>query len=114
VGLRQLLLIVVPLIGVSLTAAFALSFLRTVFELPMSQLLMPLSGPPAPALIVRLFGNDDDGIGSALSLMSMLSAGIISGGVVLAVRFLPIRPGQASAKHSQAALRASTVAGVGR
>ena len=110
--LRFLFLIVVPLIGVSLTAALVFSFLRTMFELPMSQLLMPLSGPPAPALVVRLFGNDDDGIGSALSLMSMLSAGLISGGVVVVVRFLLLRSGQAIARPGQTVLRASTVAGL--
>ena len=86
--LRVLFVIVVPLIGVSLTSAMVLSFLRTVFELPMSQLLTPLSGPAAPAMIVRLFGNDNDGIGSALSLFSMLAAGGISGAVVLISRWL--------------------------
>lgn len=113
-GLRQLLLIVVPLIGVSLTAAFVLSFLRTVFELPISQLLMPLGGAPAPPMIVRLFGNDDDGIGSALSLMSMLSSGLISGGVVLLGRFLLSRPGRARALPRQAALKTPTVIAVGQ
>jgi len=108
-GLRQLFLIVVPLIGVSLTAAFVLSFLRTVFELPISQLLIPLSGAPAPAMTVRLFGNDDDGIGSALSLMSMVSAGLISGGVVMLGRSLLPRPGGTRALPRQVAVQIPTV-----
>jgi iron(III) transport system permease protein len=70
--------IVMPLIAVSILTASLFVFVRTVFELPISQLLMPKSGPPAPALIVRLFGNDDDGIGSALSLFSMLAAGTVA------------------------------------
>ena len=113
-GLRQLVHIVVPLIGVSLTAALVLSFLRTVFDLPISQLLMPLSGAPAPATIVRLFGNDDDGIGSALSLMSMVSSGLLSGGVILLGRALLSRPRRAKALPRRAALEAPTVVAVGR
>jgi len=70
----RLVRIVMPLIAVGILTASLFVFLRTMFELPISQLLLPKSGPPAPALIVRLFSNDDDGIGSALSLFTMLVA----------------------------------------
>ncbi len=83
-ALTRLVRIVVPLIAVSILTAGLFVFLRTVFELPISQLLMPKSGPPAPAMIVRLFGNDDDGIASALSLFSMAAAGIVGRAMWLA------------------------------
>jgi len=46
-----------------------------VFELPMSQMLIPLNGPPAPPVILRLFSHDQDGPASALSLAAMVAAG---------------------------------------
>jgi hypothetical protein len=49
-------------------------------------LLLPHSGPPSPALIVRLFGNDDEGIASALSLATMLVTGVIAGSCWLIAR----------------------------
>ncbi len=81
--------IVVPLIALSLITAVLFVFVRTVFELPMSEVLQPADGPPAPALIVRLFGNDDDGIGSALSLVAILGTAVSAGGLwLLAARAL--------------------------
>jgi iron(III) transport system permease protein len=71
----RMLRIVVPLIALSLITAVLLVFARTVFELPISQLLQPLTGAPAPSVIVRMFGNDNDGIGSALSLLAILATG---------------------------------------
>jgi iron(III) transport system permease protein len=80
--------ITVPLIASSLITAVLFVFVRTVFELPISQLLQPTAGGPAPVVIVRLFGNDDDGIGSALSLLAILATGGIAGAVWLAARGL--------------------------
>ena len=73
--LQRLTKIVLPLIFVSLMTAFLFTFIRTIFELPISQLLVPLSGPPVPPLVINLFGDERDGLGSALSLVSMLAAG---------------------------------------
>jgi iron(III) transport system permease protein len=87
-AIARLTRIVIPLIAVSLVTATLFVFVRTMFELPMSQLLLPHSGPPSPALIVRLFGNDDDGIASALSLVTMLATSIVAGsGWLIARRF---------------------------
>jgi len=80
---RRLARIVVPLIALSLITAVLFVFVRTVFELPMSEVLQPADGPPAPALIVRLFGNDNDGIGSALSLVAIFFTALSAGGLWL-------------------------------
>jgi iron(III) transport system permease protein len=85
-AVTRLTRIVIPLIAVSLVTAILFVFVRTMFELPMSQLLLPHSGPPSPALIVRLFGNDDEGIASALSLATMLVTGVIAGSCWLIAR----------------------------
>ena len=81
--IARLTRIIVPLIALSLVTAVLFVFVRTVFELPMSEVLQPADGPPAPALIVRLFGNDDDGIGSALSLIAILGTGLSAGALWL-------------------------------
>jgi len=81
--MARLTRIVVPLIALSLLTAVLFVFVRTVFELPMSEVLQPADGPPAPALIVRLFGNDDDGIGSALSLVAILGTALSAGALWL-------------------------------
>ncbi len=81
--MARLTRIIVPLIALSLITAVLFVFVRTVFELPMSEVLQPADGPPAPALIVRLFGNDDDGIGSALSLVAILGTGLSAGALWL-------------------------------
>jgi iron(III) transport system permease protein len=67
-----------PLVWVSVVTAFLMTFIRTVFELPMSQMLIPLNGPPAPPVILRLFSHDRDGLASALSLVSMVVVGAIT------------------------------------
>jgi iron(III) transport system permease protein len=72
---RRLVAITLPLVFLSMVTAFLLTFIRTMFELPVSQMLIPLSGPPMPPLVVNLFGHDQDGLGSALSLTSMIAAG---------------------------------------
>ncbi len=80
--------IVVPLVALSLVTAILYVFVHTVFELPMSTLLQPISGPPAPAVIVRMFGGDQDGIGSALSLMAILATTVSAGLLWLLARRL--------------------------
>jgi len=86
--LRRAAAIIAPLVGLSLVTALIFSFIRTVFELPMSQFLTPANGLPAPAQIVRLFGKDDDGLGSALSLVSILAVSAVAGTAWLIARRL--------------------------
>ena len=74
-GPRRVLRITLPLVFLSVLTAFLLTFIRTVFELPISQMLIPLSGPPVPPMVTSLFGHDRDGLGAALSLVSMTLAG---------------------------------------
>lgn len=78
--------IVMPLVALSLVTAVLYVFVHTVFELPMSTLLQPIAGPPAPAVIVRMFGGDQDGIGSALSLMAILATTLCAGSFWLLAR----------------------------
>ena len=85
-ALERMVRIIVPLIAVSLMGALLFVFLRTMFELPMSRLLIPTSGPPAPALIVRLFENDDEAIGAALSFLSMAAVALVAAAIWLAAR----------------------------
>lgn len=73
--MRRLAQIVLPLVALSVVTAFLLTFIRTVFELPISQLLVPRSGSPVPPVVIRLFNHDGDGLASALSLVSMIVAG---------------------------------------
>lgn len=73
---QRLFGITFPLVSLSIATAFVFTFIRTVFELPISQLLVPRSGPPLPPLTVGLFGHDQDGLGSALSLLAMLIVGL--------------------------------------
>jgi iron(III) transport system permease protein len=76
---RRLLEITLPLILLSFVTAFLLTFIRTIFELPISQLLIPLSGPPVPPFVVKLFNHDGDALASALSLYTMIVAGLGAG-----------------------------------
>ncbi len=73
--MQRLLRIVLPLVFLSVVTAFLLTFIRTMFELPISQLLIPRSGSPVPPVVIRLFNHDGDGLASALSLVSMIVAG---------------------------------------
>lgn len=72
---RRLLAITLPLVFLSVVTAFLLTFIRTVFELPISQMLIPQSGAPAPTLILKLFSHDRDGLASAIALVAMAAAG---------------------------------------
>jgi iron(III) transport system permease protein len=82
----RLLRITLPLVFISVLTAFLLTFIRTVFELPISQLLIPVSGTPVPPFVVRLFNHDNDGQAAALSLVSMLVSGGIAGLIWIAAR----------------------------
>ena len=72
---RRLIGIVLPLVALGVATAFLLTFIRTVFELPISQMLIPQSGAPAPPVILRLFSHDRDGLASAIALAAMVAAG---------------------------------------
>jgi len=74
-AVRRLISVILPLILLSVVTAFLLTFIRTVFELPMSQMLIPQSGPPAPTLILKLFSHDRDGLACAIALVGMAAAG---------------------------------------
>ncbi|MEF0942515.1 ABC transporter permease [Rhizobium sp. BR 362] len=99
-AVRRLLAITLPLILLSVVTAFLLTFIRTVFELPMSQMLIPLSGPAAPTLILKLFSHDQDGLACAIALLAMAVAG---GGAalawLLARRFMPKRHCNAAGEY---------------
>ncbi|MFC7397177.1 ABC transporter permease [Chelatococcus sp. GCM10030263] len=71
----RLLRLTLPLIAVSVVTALLMTFIHTIFELPMSQMLIPLDGPPAPTMILRYFNDEREGPASALSLASMVIAG---------------------------------------
>ncbi len=74
-AVRRLVSVTLPLILLSVVTAFLLTFIRTVFELPMSQMLIPQSGAPAPTLILKLFSHDRDGLACAIALVAMAAAG---------------------------------------
>ncbi|OJY74767.1 MAG: hypothetical protein BGP09_33585 [Rhizobium sp. 60-20] len=71
--------IVAPLIGRAIAAAFGVTMVRTVFELPMSQFLMPQAGPALPALIVDDFTQDRDAVACAMALVALLAVAIVWG-----------------------------------
>jgi iron(III) transport system permease protein len=83
----------------SVITALLLTFIRTVFELPMSQMVLPRSGPPAPPLILRLFSHDQDGLASAIALVAMVAAGLCAALVWFPVRRF-IRPAGARAGNN--------------
>jgi iron(III) transport system permease protein len=73
--LRRLLRITLPLIAFSVLTGFILNFIHIMFELPISQMLIPRTESPAPIYILRLLNYDKDGLACALSLISMIIAG---------------------------------------
>ncbi|HWT99804.1 MAG TPA: ABC transporter permease subunit, partial [Terriglobales bacterium] len=90
---RRLMRITLPLVWLSIVTAFLMTFIRTVFELPMSQMLIPLAGPPAPPVILKFFSHDQDGPAAALSLAAMIAAGGVAALIWLAARRLGVRLG---------------------
>lgn len=77
--MRRLIGITLPLTFLSIVTALLFTFIHTLFELPLSQLLIPRSGPPMPTYVVGLFDNENEALGSALSLVSMIAAGGLAG-----------------------------------
>lgn len=75
----RLVSVTLPLVLLSVVTAFLLTFIRTMFELPISQLLIPQVGSPVPPFVVRLANKDEDGAAAALSLVSMVAAGGLAG-----------------------------------
>jgi len=100
---RRLLRITLPLVLLSVVTAFLFTFIRTMFELPISQMLVPVNGPPVPPMVTHLFSHDQDGLGSALSLLSMLVAGSGAGFIWLFAKRFVTRRGVASAVMPTAA-----------
>jgi ABC-type Fe3+ transport system permease subunit len=76
--MQHLRRIVLPLIQRAVIVAFGVTLIRSVFELPMSQFLMPSSGPSLPALIVNDFTQDRDAVACALALAALCLVGVIA------------------------------------
>ncbi|NLS00350.1 iron ABC transporter permease [Rhizobium sp. P38BS-XIX] len=84
--MQHLRRIVGPLIGRAIAAAFGVTMVRTIFELPMSQFLMPQAGPALPALIVDDFTQDRDAVACAMALVALLAVSITWGLVFASTR----------------------------
>ncbi len=87
--MQHLRRIVLPLIRRAIAVAFGVTVVRSVFELPMSQFLMPASGPALPALIVNDFTQDRDAVACALALVALLAVAIVAGIAAIARKFRP-------------------------
>jgi iron(III) transport system permease protein len=66
------------------------------FELPVSQMLIPRTESPAPIYVLRLLNYDKDGLACALSLLSMLIAGGAALILWLGFRWVASRNGAAN------------------
>ena len=107
-GVRRTLSITLPLVSFSVLTAFLLNFIHIMFELPVSQMLLPRTEFPAPVYILRLLGYDKDGLACALSLVSMVIAGGASLLLYGVFRFIAQRNGASSTgRWSSAAQRAT-------
>jgi iron(III) transport system permease protein len=93
---RRVIRITLPLIALSIVTAFMLNFIHIMFELPVSQMLIPRTESPAPIYILRLLNYDKDGLACALSLLSMLIAGGASLILWLGFRWFAVRNGAGS------------------
>lgn len=74
--IRHHALIVGPLVKQAILTVFGVSVLRTVFELPLSRLLIPVKGPPLPVVVVENFTQDRDALACAVALLAMLAIGV--------------------------------------
>jgi len=81
--MQHLRRIVLPLIRRAVAVAFGVTMVRSIFELPMSQFLMPSAGPALPALIVNDFTQDRDAVACALALVALCAVGLVAGIVTL-------------------------------
>lgn len=77
--MQHLRRIVLPLIRRAVVVAFGVTMVRSLFELPMSQFLIPSSGSALPALIVNDFTQDRDAVACALALTALCAVGIVAG-----------------------------------
>jgi iron(III) transport system permease protein len=68
---RHLVKVVLPLIGSALLIAFGVTTIRSIFELPMSQFLLPQAGPPVPVVIVDDFTQGRDAVACALAIATL-------------------------------------------
>ncbi len=73
---RHLMRIVLPLVGGAVAIAFGVTIVRSLFELPMSQFLLPLAGPPLPVVIVGGFTQGRDAVACALALVALCLVGL--------------------------------------
>jgi iron(III) transport system permease protein len=80
---RHLLRIVMPLVGGALAIAFGVTLVRSLFELPMSQFLLPLAGPPLPVVIADGFTEGRDAAACALALVALALVGLSAAGAAL-------------------------------
>ncbi|WP_018898072.1 ABC transporter permease subunit [Rhizobium sp. 2MFCol3.1] len=76
--MQHLRRVVIPLIRRAIVVAFGVTMIRSIFELPMSQFLMPNAGPALPALIVNDFLQDRDAVACALALVALCLVAIIA------------------------------------
>jgi ABC-type Fe3+ transport system permease subunit len=76
--MQHLRRIVMPLIRRAIVVAFGVTMIRSIFELPMSQFLMPSAGPALPALIVNDFTQDRDAVACALALAALCIVGVVA------------------------------------
>jgi iron(III) transport system permease protein len=90
---RRVMRITLPLIAFSVLTGFILNFIHIMFELPVSQMLIPRTESPAPIYILRLLNYDKDGLACALSLISMMIAGFAALVLWLGFRWLAARNG---------------------
>lgn len=88
--------VVVPLLRGSLAMAFGVTMVRSLFELPMSQFLLPLAGPPLPVVIADGFTTGRDADACALALVALLLVGAVSGA---AAAITGRRAGQSAARR---------------
>ncbi len=79
---------VLPFVARALLSAWLLTFAKTLFELPMSQLLYPPGLYPLSVAINRLVAGYDYGGGSAMSIVALLYALVIVGVASLIYRLV--------------------------
>ena len=84
--LRHLVLISGPLVRRAVVTVFGVCLLRTLFELPLSRLLIPVNGPPLPVVVVENFVQDRDALACAVALLAMLGVGLAAAILLVALR----------------------------
>jgi ABC-type Fe3+ transport system permease subunit len=90
----RLIKIVLPLTAGAIVMAFGITAIRSIFELPMSRFLLPLAGPPLPALIVDDFQRGKAAVACALAIVTLLVLAPIGGLAAYGGQALQKRRGQ--------------------